>query len=73
MDQEIAIKPSRIFSFLLEALKRTLPEQPFRRDVPVFNIGVELRFNPCGLGLFNRLRQFRLRADHGVELLPDLA
>jgi hypothetical protein len=53
--------------------KRTRSEQPFRRDVPIFNVGEECRLDPRRLGLFYRLRQFRFRAYHRFELFADLA
>jgi hypothetical protein len=34
-----------------QPLKRTGPQQALRRDVPVFNISIELRLDPCRLRL----------------------
>jgi hypothetical protein len=45
------------FLFPRQSLEKTLTQQPFRGDVTVFNVREEFRFNPCGLGLLERLCQ----------------
>jgi hypothetical protein len=57
----------------LEALERALPQQPFRRDVPIFDVGEKGRLDPRGLRLLDRLRQLGFRAHDGIKLFPDLA
>src|SRR3984885_1952448 len=64
-------RPTNLFP--LEALERALPQQPFRRDVPVLDIREEGRFDPRGLRLLDRLRQLGFRAHDGIKLFPDLA
>src|ERR1700733_10170244 len=64
-------RPTNLFP--LEALERALPQQPFRRDVPVLDIREEGRFDPRGLWLLDRLRQLGFRAHDGIKLFPYLA
>jgi hypothetical protein len=48
------VPPQPLVSAVLSAENVVeLPQQTFRRDVSVFNVSKELRFNPGGLGLFH--------------------
>jgi hypothetical protein len=50
-----------------------LPEQSFGSDIAILDVRKERWLNPRGLRLSDRLGQLGLRADHGIELFPDLA
>src|SRR5206468_6455499 len=64
--------PSGTPRSLAQPLERAGPEQAFRGDVSVFDVGVELWLDPCGLGFPHRLCELLLRADDGIERLADL-
>ena len=67
---EIAWRCSYFRDSPLNELARS---KTFRRDVAVLDVGDEGWLNPCGLRLLDRLGELGLRADHRIELLPDLA
>src|SRR4051812_43689227 len=60
-------------SVLGQALERALAQQSLGGNVAVLDLSGERRLNPCRLDFSVRFGELRLRADHGIELLPDFA
>src|SRR3954471_19336604 len=56
---------------LAEPVERAGAEQAFGGDIPVFDVGVELWLDPCGLGFLDVLSELLLRAAAGIEGLAD--
>lgn len=52
-----------------QALKRASPQETFRGDVAILDVGDEGWLNPCGLGLLDGLGELGLWADDRIELL----
>src|SRR3954468_6967229 len=52
-------------------LERAGPQQAFGGDIPVFDVRIELRLDPCGLGFPHRLCELLLRADDRIKRLAD--